>query len=308
TVRLERLDLPEPVGEALYISGTISGDVKAGVGIALVEDAGMTVIAGADGSFRLGPVGPGTYTVKPQLAGYRFSPRSRTVTLSGSGSGAVAFSMRRMGLFFFITGRVQGAVVSGIDISASGAKKAVTTTDSQGTFVLEDLPPGDYVLKPRMLGALFEPAEIALTLPVDDDAAPELSFRVKEMACAASQAAAQGSENLTKLRQLRDRVLSKSSSGRRYISLYYLASPEIVKLLRQNQSLRTEAAALLMAVLPAVDRLLNGQPADVPAVTHGRLTAFIENLSRTGSPVLQKIMQRFLADLRDKKFLESLTE
>ncbi|MCP4715779.1 MAG: hypothetical protein GY868_11735, partial [Deltaproteobacteria bacterium] len=47
TVRLERLDLPEPVGEALYISGTISGDVKAGVGIALVEDAGMTVIAGA---------------------------------------------------------------------------------------------------------------------------------------------------------------------------------------------------------------------------------------------------------------------
>ena len=71
--------VPFPVG------GTVSGDVKAGVTLTLVGN-GKTLTATSDslGVFSVSNVFSGTYTLTPSLAGYKFIPATRTVTMNGA--------------------------------------------------------------------------------------------------------------------------------------------------------------------------------------------------------------------------------
>jgi hypothetical protein len=66
------------------ISGTVSGDVADGVLMTLSGDASATTTTAGGGLYSFGSLPDGNYVVTPSLAGYTFSPTSRSLTLSGS--------------------------------------------------------------------------------------------------------------------------------------------------------------------------------------------------------------------------------
>lgn len=68
------------------ISGTVSGAASAGVTVALSGAASATTATGAGGTYSFTGLADGSYTVVPSLAGFRFTPASRSVTLSGADS------------------------------------------------------------------------------------------------------------------------------------------------------------------------------------------------------------------------------
>ena len=64
------------------ISGTVDGDVLAGITMVLSGDDNATVTTAVDGSYRFAGLPPGDYTLTPGMTGYIFEPQSREVTLS----------------------------------------------------------------------------------------------------------------------------------------------------------------------------------------------------------------------------------
>jgi hypothetical protein len=288
-----------------YISGTISGEIKENVNIALSGDASDSVKTDHYGRFILGPLEPGSFFIEPNAAGYRFFPRSQKVSLEDKSISEVFFKAKKSGLFFFISGSIQGDVREGVIVSVSGEKNTSTLTDAQGNFIIEDLLPGQYVLKPRFSGLTFEPSQIKTDLSEKD--LEGLKFMVKESPCPASQILPPGSPRISRLRQFRDKILKKHEKGRLYTYLYYLLSPEVSKLLRKNNSLKQEALAILNACMPSIEMLQAGRDIKVSEDTLSAIKTFTAHLSREGSPLLQKVMEHFLKDLEQKNLLQGLS-
>jgi len=71
------------------ISGTVSGDVKAGVTVAV--DATHSATTDASGKYTISGLADGAYTVTPTLAGYTFAPASANKTVAGSDITGVDF-------------------------------------------------------------------------------------------------------------------------------------------------------------------------------------------------------------------------
>jgi hypothetical protein len=72
------------------ISGTVSGDVQAGVTVE--ADAAHSAITDASGNYTIGGLVDGTYTVTPSLTGYTFTPASRDITVNGANENGVDFT------------------------------------------------------------------------------------------------------------------------------------------------------------------------------------------------------------------------
>lgn len=66
--------------------------------------------------------------------------------------------------------------------------------------------------------------------------------------------------DLNTLRRFRDEVLAQSPGGRRYTKLYYKHSPEVVKMLLLNPSLRSRMAEILRELMPGIRGLLDDGP------------------------------------------------
>jgi len=64
------------------ISGTITGDVQAGVTVAV--DATHSATTDASGNYTIGGLADGSYTVTPTLGGYTFAPGTANATVAGS--------------------------------------------------------------------------------------------------------------------------------------------------------------------------------------------------------------------------------
>lgn len=68
---------------------------------------------------------------------------------------------------------------------------------------------------------------------------------------------------LETLRQFRDNVLSKTSSGKKLIQLYYGYSDIIIEILAANPVLKTQAKALLEQFIPQIEALVQGKSANL---------------------------------------------
>jgi len=71
------------------ISGTLSGDVKQGVTVSV--DASHYAITDASGDYAISGLADGAYTVTPALAGYSFTPATRSITINGANENGVDF-------------------------------------------------------------------------------------------------------------------------------------------------------------------------------------------------------------------------
>jgi hypothetical protein len=118
-----------------------------GISVTLSGSRTATTTTAADGSYRFDglPVG-GSYTVKPTLFGYVFSPVSRSFNNLNADqyAGFVGGYVEHR-----ITGRVAqsgGAPVSGVTVSLAGSKTATTTTGSNGGYAFDVPSGGDYTV------------------------------------------------------------------------------------------------------------------------------------------------------------------
>jgi len=74
------------------ISGTVAGDVQAGVTVTLSGNGSGITTTNSTGNYSFTGLGNGTYTVTPSLSGYTFTTSSRTVTINGTNMTGVNFT------------------------------------------------------------------------------------------------------------------------------------------------------------------------------------------------------------------------
>jgi uncharacterized protein YfaS (alpha-2-macroglobulin family) len=74
-------------GYNFTISGAVSGAVKAGVTIALIDESeqqGGIAVTDSNGNYTFNNLSNGPYVVKPSLSGFTFIPTSQVVTISSA--------------------------------------------------------------------------------------------------------------------------------------------------------------------------------------------------------------------------------
>ena len=82
-------------GTTYSVSGTVSGDVSAGVTVRI--DAGHTAVTDGSGNYTISGLPDGTYTVTPSLSGYTFAPASQSATVSGADVTGINFTSTTSG-------------------------------------------------------------------------------------------------------------------------------------------------------------------------------------------------------------------
>ena len=140
------------------------GDGGPGLAGASVTADGRSATTAADGSYAITGLGAGTYAVVAELAGYRFGPELREVTLPPDAAG-VNFSAaaERHEIWGVIT--VDGQPLEGVTVSTNTGRTA--TTNDNGRYRLTDLAPGEQTITPSMAGYSFSPPARRVTLPPD---------------------------------------------------------------------------------------------------------------------------------------------
>jgi hypothetical protein len=149
----------------ILVAHSISGRVTdsngvgvAGITIVLNMNPGNTVQTDAGGNYSFTNLAAGqSYRVGPASLDYMFNPSAIDIT---NLNGNVTANFTALPLYD-ITGRItdtNGAGVSGVFVSASGPMFRSTTSDSNGNYLINDLPAGgDYVLTLSKANFVFEP-------------------------------------------------------------------------------------------------------------------------------------------------------
>jgi len=125
------------------------------------------VLTGSNGNFSLIHVTAGTYTVTPALAGYSFTPASRTVTVTDAHVGAQDFTAIPWASLGGTIKDASNVAVSGALVTISPVPSGVpatVTTNAGGAYSFPRVPPGTYTLTPVRSGNSFNPGTRGITV------------------------------------------------------------------------------------------------------------------------------------------------
>ncbi|MBI5739603.1 MAG: carboxypeptidase regulatory-like domain-containing protein [Nitrospirae bacterium] len=154
-----------------FNSFTLSGTVKTSTNVA-ISGVRMTLSGGglttnkiatttATGAYSIAGLGNGTYTLTPTKTGYTFTPVSVTV----SGADAVVNVGSQV---YSISGSVTtggGVGISGVSVKTMiGTTTKTVTTATNGSYILSDLPPGNYTVTATKTAYVFTPASQVVTV------------------------------------------------------------------------------------------------------------------------------------------------
>jgi len=148
------------------ISGTVSGEVKAGVTMTLSGVASKTATTSASGTYTFSGLLNGSYTITPSKTNYSFVPASIPITIADDNQTGVNFTA--YGTNYSISGQVTGDIKEGVTITLSGDPSQTTTTNSQGIYSLTGLMSGNYIVTPSKTGYAFDPLSRAVTISGED--------------------------------------------------------------------------------------------------------------------------------------------
>ncbi len=145
------------------ISGAVSGTT--GVTINLTGASTASVTTNSSGAFTITGLASGEYTITPVKTGYKFTPSSAAVTVSGGDVTvpdftATADSSSR----YSISGTVSGDVKYQVLVTLSGDGSATTKTDKNGNYTLSNLVAGSYTVTPSLSGYTFSPSSLSPTI------------------------------------------------------------------------------------------------------------------------------------------------
>ena len=221
------------------ISGTVSGDVVAFVTVSLSGASTATTTTNGAGAYSFTGLWNGAYTVAPSLAGYRFDPASRAVTLAGADLAGVDFTASHP---HSISGTVSGDVTVGVTVSLSGTSSATTTTDRTGAYSFTGLWDGAYTVTPSLAGCTFEPASVLVTVAGADVASQNFTGTASEPPPAPTNVSAfPGNGTAT---------VSWEGNGASF-KVYYALTPDVM----------TSDASVTSTTSPAtVESIANGTP------------------------------------------------
>ncbi len=151
-----------------FFSASVSGTVTwEGAGLAgatvTIEPGSRTALTDAFGSYRIGGLDNGEYTVSADKGGYTFSPSSIGVTLNGGSNRGVDFeasgSFSILGTVSLASGTI--GIVSGVSIAVSApgttSGSAVATTDAGGNYTVSGLGNEDFTVTPSKADYSFFP-------------------------------------------------------------------------------------------------------------------------------------------------------
>ena len=142
-------------------TASISGRITAeGVGLAgvIVQAGAFSAITDANGDFVISGLPPGTYAVTAVLPGYGF--------LGGTVNSGLGDVVNFTTSTYPIAGRIvdgNGGAVAGVVVSAPGGFSG--TSDTNGNYLIAQLPPGARVITPAKAGVTFSPANRNVTVP-----------------------------------------------------------------------------------------------------------------------------------------------
>jgi hypothetical protein len=142
------------------ISGTIldaNGQPKAGI---LVSAGDLSATTDAAGNYLITGLLQGTYTVKPTLRGFTFTPSEQTVTVDADVTGrdftwAVGYD---------IAGRVLDESGNGMQGVSVTNGLVTTITNDTGYWRMLDMPAGTYNVVPSLPRYVFEPQSRSVTV------------------------------------------------------------------------------------------------------------------------------------------------
>ena len=140
------------------ISGTVTQNGK-GLSGATVSIGTSSTSTDSSGSYTLGGLSAGTYTVTVSQSGLSFSPSSRTVTVGPSMVGVNFTAAALLQLGGRIT--VGSAALSGVTVTAGGSS---VVTDGKGNYTITGLTAGTYTVTPSLAGYAFSPTSRTVSL------------------------------------------------------------------------------------------------------------------------------------------------
>jgi hypothetical protein len=149
------------------ISGTVSGEIRQSVNIAVSGAVNANVATDANGNYSVSGLPSGSYTITPSKAGYTFTQASKSVVISGADSSGNDFTSTTV--LYAVTGTVSGAVQAGVTITVSGTTEtgsAFTSsmTTASGSYSVPNVPNGSYTVTPARTGYSFSPVSVAVTV------------------------------------------------------------------------------------------------------------------------------------------------
>jgi uncharacterized protein (DUF2141 family) len=163
-------------GTTWSIGVQLSGAVLQGVTLTLTQGVTTlgTAASDASGSHIFSGLANGTYVVTPTLAGYSFSPASRTVVVSGADPASQAFVATAIA--YTVSGHVSGASGVTVTVTAAAAPPPATT-DGSGNYSFS-LPNGSYTITPSKTGYAFTPASRVVTVAGANATVPDFAAAV----------------------------------------------------------------------------------------------------------------------------------
>ena len=164
-----------PVPPKTYkVSGTIllsGGGGLRGVTVSAPEASGITATTDTSGNYSLSGLANGTYTITPTLAGYAFTPVTKSATVNGADVTGVTFYARAG---YSISGTItlsSGTGLPGVSVNTFGAS---ATTNADGQYSLDGLPNGTYTVSPSLATYTFAPP--TLTVIIASSSVPGQNF------------------------------------------------------------------------------------------------------------------------------------
>ena len=155
-------DPPHVAPPSHFISGTVSGQVKAGVVLSLTGTSTGSATTDSSGVYLFSGLGPGSYEITPSAqGGYAFSPPSLVVSVSHVDLTGQAFSSLGAYGISGIVADARNFSLSGASLEMTGTNR-VTKTDSSGFYSFLNLPNGIYTIVPSLSSFSFSPATVTV--------------------------------------------------------------------------------------------------------------------------------------------------
>ena len=115
-----------------------------------------------------------------------------------------------------------------------------------------------------------------------------------------------GKAKLAVLYDFRDRVLARTPSGQRYVSLFYKHAAEGVWLMLRSPDLRASSLALLERFLPTLRAVLAGRPAALTAADLASVDSLLGAFATKARPGLRADITAVRQELREGAVLKNL--
>ena len=149
-------------GATYSISGKVSGAVVSGVTVTLRGASSVSTTTDASGNYSFSGAVNGRYGIIPSKTGYTFSPTRRIIIVNNANITGQDFTATAPG--YIISGKVSGAVVSGVTITLTGTDSSSTTTDALGSYRFRNAVNGSYTIIPSKVGYMFSPVSRNITV------------------------------------------------------------------------------------------------------------------------------------------------